>query len=435
MEISFIGPLGKVTGSCTWLRDEKRGWSFLVDCGMQQGEDTANAWNNQVWPFNPEEIQFVILTHAHIDHSGLLPCLYRDGFKGKVYCAEETAIIAKILLKDAMDVGDNLFTRKHLEQIRWSHFKREPVLGRINPVAKDLFVQFFRTGHILGAVSACIYWGAPKSDEQKSIVFSGDVGPQREDREVLPMIRHTMTPRRYDYAVLESTYGNKVRGPAERDPEERLRHLKRLLLKTIETNGTLIIPCFALGRSTDIMFDLHALVAEAPDTFGKMKFFLDSPLAQRLAEATATSWKKMENNGKKVRPAWIGKQVYRLLGLRPNDPASIDETFKALDALVSDRDDPDWVGLHGGNQIAANWKPIFSLKGVPDTDQIRSRHAPTVIVTGSGNCQSGKAAQWLPALLTDENVTVALTGFCGGATVGRQLLDIADLPMSERQLH
>jgi metallo-beta-lactamase family protein len=435
MEINFIGPLGKVTGSCTWLRDEQRGWSFLVDCGMQQGEVTAAEWNNQVWPFNPAEIQFVILTHAHIDHSGLLPCLYRDGFKGKVYCTEETAIFAKILLEDAMNIGDKLFTKKHLKQIRWSPFRREPVLGRINPVADDLFIQFLRTGHILGAVSACIYWGDPKSPDQKSIVFSGDIGPQREDQEVLPMIRHTMAPRRHHYAVLESTYGSKVRGSAERDPEERRRHLKRLLLKTIETNGTLIIPCFALGRSQDVMFDLHGLVAESPEGFKKMDFFLDYPLAQKLNEATAACWKKMENNGKKVRPAWIGKQVYRLLGLRPNDPESINETFKALDALVTDRDDPSWFGLQEGNEIAANWRPIFSLTRVPDADQIKAGHAPTVIVTGSGNCQSGKAAKWLPALLNDESVTVALTGFCGGGTVGRELLDIADLSMSERQLH
>lgn len=435
MEIMFIGPIGKVTGSCTWLRDTERGWSFLVDCGMQQGEETAKEWNNQTWPFEPEKVQFVILTHAHIDHCGLIPCLYRDGFKGKVYCTQETAIIAGILLKDAANIDGAPFTKRDIEKIKWSPFRNEPVLGGINPVDDDLFIQFHRAGHILGAVSACIYWGKPKSPEQKSIVFSGDVGPQREDHEVLPMIRHTMTPGVHDYAVLESTYGNKVRDSSERDPEVRRGHLKRLLRETIEKNGTLIIPCFALGRSQDIIFDLHTLVAQEPEAFGVLRFFLDYPLSKKLAEQTAPCWEKMENNGKKVRPAWVGKQVYRLLGFSPNDPHSVRETFRALKALLTDRDDPGWVGLSGGNQVAENWKPIFSLKGAPTPDQLKSTHRPTVIVTGSGNCQEGRASQWLPALLTDENVTVALTGFCGSGTVGRELLDIADLPISERQLH
>ena len=436
MEIMFLGPIGKVTGSCTWLRDTKRNWSFLVDCGMQQGESTALEWNNQTWPFEPEEIQFVILTHAHIDHSGLIPCLYRDGFKGKVHCTEETAIIAEILLKSSASIDGTLFSEDDIKKIKWSPFKGEPVLGKRNPVADELFIQFQRTGHILGAVSASIYWGKPRGPEQKNIVFSGDIGPQREDHEVLPMIRHTMNPGVHDYAVLESTYGNKVRHPDERDPELRREHLERLLSETIENNGTLIIPCFALGRSQDIMFDLHAIVAQQPEAFDIIDFFLDYPLAKKLLQETASCWDKMDSNNKKVRPAWIGKQVYRLLGFAPNDPDSVRETQKALRALVTDRDDAGWIGLSGGNEVAENWKPLFSLgKFPPEVDRFKSGRRPTVIVTGSGNCEAGKASNWLPELLRDESVTVALTGFCGSGTVGRELLHIADLALSERQLH
>lgn len=434
MEIRFLGPLGKVTGSCAWLRDERRAWNFIVDCGMQQGEETAKEWNNQTWPFEPKEIKFVILTHAHIDHSGLLPCLYRDGFRGKVYCTEETAEIAKILLKDAANIDDNLFAKADIKKIEWSSFERDSIHCCMNPVDNDLFVNFFRSGHIPGAVSVCIYWGAPKSPEQKRIVFSGDIGPQRQDAEVLPIIRHTMNPGACDYAVLESTYGNKLRDSSERDPEERRQHLRRLLIQAIERNGTLIIPCFALGRSQDVMFDLHAIVAQEPDLFGATRFFLDYPLAQRLNKVISRYWKRMENTGRKVRPAWLGKQVFRLLGLPCNDPSSNREAFKAIDALVTDRDDPDWVPLCGGNHVAAQWKPIFSLKD-PVTDDIRSSQVPTVIVTGSGDCQSGKASKWLPELLPDENVIVALTGFCSSGSVGRQLLDIASLPARERELH
>lgn len=102
MNIEFLGPLGRVTGSCTWMHDEEKGWNFLVDCGIQQGEGNPDIWNQGVdWPFEPSEIKFVLLTHAHMDHCGLIPMLYKRGFLGKVICTSETAAIAKVMLVDA----------------------------------------------------------------------------------------------------------------------------------------------------------------------------------------------------------------------------------------------------------------------------------------------------------------------------------------------
>jgi metallo-beta-lactamase family protein len=128
MEVCFGGPLGVVTGSCTW-RDIERDWNFLIDCGMQQGETTADEWNSGVWPFDPAEIQFVVLTHAHIDHCGLIPVLYKKGFKGQIYCTEETKEIATYLLKDAASQSGGPFNRSDVDAVRWHEPGSEKQLG------------------------------------------------------------------------------------------------------------------------------------------------------------------------------------------------------------------------------------------------------------------------------------------------------------------
>jgi metallo-beta-lactamase family protein len=434
MEINFIGPLNKVTGSCTWMRDKKRKWNFLIDCGMQQGEKTAAEWNNQDWPFDPAEIQFIILTHAHIDHCGLIPVLYRDGFTGVVYCTEETAKIATILLKNAMNLSPDLFNHSHIRKIRWTTFndRSKPVLGGYHPIDNDLFIQFHRTGHILGAVSASVVWG-PIGPDQRKIVFSGDIGPQQEDREVLPTILHTMKPGPHNYAVMESTYGGIIREACDKDPKKRREHLKRLLFRTVSSGGTLIIPSFALGRSHDVMFDLHTLVAEDPDTLSGINFYYDLPLGRKLFNETNAHWSKTENSGNKVRLMWLGKQVFELFGLIHNDKESINQAIKALDAICMDRNDPSWEPITSGNYIARNWAPIFT-KETPDLDHISRSKAPNVIVTGSGNCEAGKAATWLPKLATKINTIIAITGYCGSGSAGGKLLSIANLPIHERQL-
>lgn len=434
MEVNFIGPLGKVTGSCTWIRDQEKGWNFLIDCGMQQGEMTADQWNHQEWPFDPAEIEFIVLTHAHMDHSGLIPSLYDSGFNGKVYCTKETAAISEVQYKNAMHLNPELFTQKNIDNIKWSHFRKEPVLGRHHPVDQDLFVQFQRSGHILGAVSVSIYWGPPKSPEQRSIVFSGDIGPQPENNEVLPIIRHIMNPGKHNYAVMESTYGSINRSPADKDPSIRRGHLKSLINRAISAQGTLLIPAFALGRSLDVLFDLHTIVAEDPEHYQQADFYYDFPLGREIIDKTCKFWSTTESNRKKTRPLWLGKQIFDLLGLTKNDPDHLPQAIKAMNATSLYKDDCNWEGLQEGNKIAKNWKPILS-KNVPSRQELTTSNRPTVIVTGSGNGDAGKAASWLPMLLPKENTIVATTGFCGATTVCGKLLSIKDLPVPDRRMN
>jgi len=432
MKIRFIGPLGKVTGSCTWMRDDANGWNFLVDCGMQQGERTAAEWNSCDWPFDPAEIKFVILTHAHIDHCGLLPMLYKKGFSGLVYCCRETAEIAKILLRDAATLSDIGFSPDDVDLVRWHEPRQVPLFGRFHPVDRNLFVRFFRSGHVTGALSVTVHWGAP-GPTQRSIAFSGDLGPNSEDREGLPFLRHRMNVGENDYAVVESTYGATVRAAEQRDPEYRWSRLRGLLDKTVAAGGNLVVPAFSLGRVQDVLFDLHWIVAENPERYEGVRFYVDAPSAQKMGAILLEAAGRTENNGKngKVRPLWLGKQMFRWFGLDDADPAHVQAALDICRMTLTPREEGAWRRARCGNAIARAWRPIFQAI------QHRKRFKPepgsraSVFVVSSGSCDGGPAAWWLPQLLGAAANTVALSGYCSPGTVGGKLLSLAQA--SDRQ--
>jgi metallo-beta-lactamase family protein len=434
MKIRFIGPLGKVTGSCTWMHDEANDWNFLVDCGMQQGERTAAEWNACDWPFDPAEIKFVILTHAHIDHCGLLPMLYRKGFRGLVYCSRETAEIAKILLRDAAELSDIGFTAKDVDAVRWHEPRQSPFFGRFHPVDRDLFVRFFRSGHVIGALSVAIHWGAP-GPGQRSIAFSGDLGPNVEDRETLPFLRHRMYAGSNDFAVIESTYGATVRTAEQNDPQHRRAQLRSLLDRTISRSGSLIIPAFALGRVQDVLFDLHWIVAANPERYKGVEFHIDAPSARRMNAAVLEALRRTENNGKngKVRPLWLGKQMFRWFDLDDKEPEHV-RTVLDICHMTLGAEAGETTRLPAcGNAVARAWRPLFRAianrrQHVPSDDARAS-----VYVVSSGTCDGGPAAWWLPKLLASTSNTVALAGYCSASTVGGQLLSLAQASSAERR--
>jgi metallo-beta-lactamase family protein len=434
MKIRFIGPLGKVTGSCTWMQDEARGWNFLVDCGMQQGERTAAGWNACDWPFDPKEIRFVILTHAHVDHCGLIPMLYKRGFRGLVYCSNETAEIASILLRDAAELSDIGFTAADVDAIRWHEPLRGPLFGRFHPVDQDLFVRFFRSGHVVGALSVSVHWGAP-GPNQRSIAFSGDLGPNEEDSEGLPFLRHRMNVGKTDFSVVESTYGATVRTAEQADPERRRARLRSLLDRTIERKGTLVIPAFALGRVQDVLFDLHWIVAEDPQRYATVRFHLDAPSAQKMNAVLLEAASRTENNGVKgkVRPVWLGKQMFRWFDLDDTEPAHVQMVLDICRMTLLPNAGRAGRGPHHGNAVARAWRPIFrtveNRKLLARGDGI----CASVYVVSSGSCDGGPAAWWLPKLLSSPGNTVALAGFCSASTVGGQLLSLAQAGPGERR--
>lgn len=433
MEIRFLGPLGIVTGSCTWMRDINRNWSFLVDCGIQQGEPTESAWNEADWPFDPKEIQFVVLTHAHMDHSGLIPTLYRKGFTGPVYCTKETQLLATELLKDAIRHSKLPYSAEDIELIRWKEPGADKAFGSHLPVDTDLFLQFLRTGHIVGAVSVVVSWGSP-GPEQRSIHFSGDIGPGQENHETLPLTRfpmHTSIPS--NYAVVESTYGAVVRNPHQHSEDQRRSSLRQLLDETLESNGTLVIPAFSIARTQDLMFDLHWLVAEADGQYDKLTFLLDSPLASKVNPVFADAFTRTERTYKgKVRPRWLGKQFYCSLDLDDKNPYDIIAGQNIIRMTLNGMEHFASESSPRGNHIAWNWRPIFSSATEAKRLRKGTLDGPTVIVTSSGTCEGGPVVQWLSRLLKTESTTVAMTGYCAANTVGGQLFAIAHVPLSER---
>lgn len=436
MQVRFLGPLGMVTGSCTWLRDVAKGWNFLVDCGMQQGERSSEAWNRQRWPFPPTELHFVVLTHAHLDHCGLLPRLYRDGFGGAVYCTRETRDLAILSLKDAARQGTCAYTEQDVDCINWREPGGVPLLGgTFHPVGQDLFLRFFRSGHIVGAVSVAIYWG-PKGPTQRSIIFSGDLGGGAEGAESLPLMRFPMHPVSCDFAVVESTYGGSIRPAFDQDPITRRDALRVQLDRIIATKGVLILPAFAIGRTQDVLFDLHWIVAEDPERYGQVAFHLDYPSARRMHPVMFDGFVRMETNGAngKVRPLWLGKQSFRWLGLDDKDPAHIERMLDIVAVTLDVKRTMNPAVAKLGNRVAQSWQKL--LTPVEDRKAlVEQGSGPRVVVTGSGSCEGGPARAWLPALLKKEGSVVGMLGYAPPTAMAGQLLALRNTPNSERARH
>ena len=433
MKVRFLGPIDKITGSCSWLQDETRGWNFLVDCGLQQGEADAGTWNRGDWPFEPAALKFVVLTHAHIDHCGLLPLLYKKGFTGRVICTRETAQLSKLLLEDAARQADAPYGIQDVQHVIWSEPTGRPAVGGCGPVDTDLFLQFFRSGHVVGACSVAVMWG-PKGDTQRSIVFSGDVGPLT-DLEHLPLLRFRMNPSECQFAVLESTYGATVRTPEAQAGEARLNRLRELLDETVAQDGVLLLPAFSLGRTQDLLFDLHLIVAEDPERYDALEFLLDAPLAMRmhpvLVEAFDSS--AVVPKSGKLRPHWLGKQVFKALGLDDGQADHINAAVRAIQAALPGRTaGPAFQELAVGNDVARCWRPLIIHEGKLKPEDRGPGQRPRVVVTGSGTCDGGPILAWLPALLDRPSTTVAMTGYVPPSSVGGRLLELAKLAPAER---
>ncbi|WP_417316278.1 MBL fold metallo-hydrolase RNA specificity domain-containing protein [Cycloclasticus pugetii] len=279
-------------------------------------------------------------------------------------------------------------------------------------------------------------WGE-KGPRQRSIAFSGDLGPAREDHEHLPFLRHRMNVGSCDYAVVESTYGAKVRSQEEQCPSQRRERLRQLFERTLKGNGTLLIPAFSLGRTQDVLFDLHWVVADAGGRYDAFNFYLDSPTAIRMHPTILKALERTESNGKnrKVRPLWLGKQMFRWFGLDDAEPAHIRRVLELCRMTLSDAEQVNYSSDYLGNDIAQAWRPL--VKHIKNRSAVltKSKGRPTVVIASAGSCDGGPAATWLLQILRDERNSVALSGYCAPSCVGGELLALSGLPLSERRRH
>ena len=286
MKVTFIGATHEVTGSCSLL--EVGNSAFLVDCGMEQGE---NRFENIPLPVNPAELSCVLLTHAHIDHSGYLPLLYKNGFRGTVYATESTASLCQIMLRDSAHIQESEAEWKNRKARRagrpeaealYTMADAEGVLSRFRPcpynkltaVGEGVAVRFTDIGHLLG--SAAIEIWMSEGGVTKKMVFSGDVGNTHQ-----PILNDPQRVEQADYLVLESTYGNRLHG----ERPDYVGALTEILQQTFDRGGTVVIPSFAVGRTQEMLYFIRE-IKEQGRVHGHDGFpvYVDSPLAN---EATS----------------------------------------------------------------------------------------------------------------------------------------------------
>jgi len=386
MKLTFIGAAHEVTGSCHLL--ESNGKRILIDCGMEQGPDL---YENQQMPVAASDIDYILLTHAHIDHSGLIPLLCKHGFHGEIITTFATADLCNIMLRDSAHIQEFEAEWRNRKAKRAGEPLYEPLyttqdaidaIGLLAPcdygqeltLCEGIQVRFTDIGHLIGSASIEV-WLSEEGVEKK-IVFSGDVG--NIDQSILRAPRIT---KEADYIVVESTYGNRVH--SEERPDY-LGEFTRILRETFEKGGNVVIPSFAVGRTQEILYFIREikekeLLREFPD----FEVYVDSPLA---IEATNVFTKN-------------GKSCF--------DAAAMALVDKGVNPLV-------FPGLK------------ISVTS-DDSKLINFDEKPKVIVSASGMCEAGRIRHHLKHNLWRPECTILFVGYQAVGTLGRKLIDGASV--------
>jgi metallo-beta-lactamase family protein len=370
MNISFHGAAQTVTGSKHILHLQN-GKKILLDCGMFQGLGKDTLRLNQEWGFDPSSISLVLLSHAHIDHSGLLPKLVKDGFKGSIYCTTATADLVKLMLIDSAHIQEN--DVKHINKRRlrderplveplYTSEDAEKVFERLVPVKYNellkiddqISIIFSDCGHILG--SAAINIRIEEEGRTKSICFSGDVGRYRD-----MILRAPDVFPQADYIIMESTYGNKLH-------EEHIPSVERFLDILTDTclkrKGKLIIPAFSIGRTQELLYLLNRL--ELEHRLPKLDYFVDSPLS---IHATAII---------KNHPECFNSHVQDLL-----------------------KKDDDVFGFKG----------LHLIEKAEDSIRLNDYEGPCVIISASGMAEAGRIKHHIAHHIESSKNTILIVGF------------------------
>jgi metallo-beta-lactamase family protein len=377
--VQFLGAAGTVTGSKHLIRHAGR--QVMLDCGMFQGTKSIRERNWSALPFDPHQLDAIVLSHAHIDHTGHLPLVVRHGYRGPVYCTSGTADLLNCLLRDAAYLQEEQAERAN----RYGYSKHQPALPLytmedaeealklLQPrpykttlqVAPGFQVRFRRTGHILGSASVDVKLQARKATR---LVFSGDVG--RWDR---PILRDPVPIKKADYLILESTYGNRLH------PEDAAEGLAAIIRKAADRGGPVIIPAFAVGRTQEIVWRLRML--EDEKRIPVLPVYIDSPMAIDVT------------------------QIYL------DHPEDHDLDMKAL------RD-------AGTNPLHSQRFTI--ARTVEASKQISELNGPFVVISASGMATGGRILHHLKRWVSEKRATVLLCGFQAYGTRGRRLLEGAE---------
>lgn len=381
MKITFLGATHEVTGSCYYL--EAAGRKFLVDCGMEQG---PNYYENQDIPVSPGELDFVLLTHAHMDHSGNLPAIYAKGFQGPIYATDATCHLCDIMLRDSAHIQmfeaewRNRKGRRQGKPEFVPAYTMEDAMGvlrnfvgcpyekTITP-AEGIKVRFVDAGHLLG--SASIEVRISENGNEETIVFSGDIGNLDQ-----PLIKDPQYLQEADYVVMESTYGDRSHG----ERPDYVSVLSEVIQRTFDRGGNVVIPSFAVGRTQEMLYFIRQIKEEGRvHGHGNFKVYVDSPLA---SEATTI----------------FGEHRYDCY----------DE--EALELIRK-----------GVNPISFPGLKISVTSD--DSKAINFDEDCKVIISASGMCDAGRIKHHLKHNLWNDKNTILFVGYQAYGTLGRALLE------------
>lgn len=384
MKIQFCGAATGVTGSCHLISTEHH--KILLDCGQFQGGKAMDAMNHEEFPFDPAEVDYLVLSHAHIDHCGRIPLLVKRGFKGAIYCTDATADLLEVMLKDSGYI--------HEKEAEWKNRKNEragrpliqplytcndamEALKFVKPVLYDQLIElnpemrlvFNDAGHILG--SAITELWITENDNVSKIVFSGDLGVM--DR---PILRDPTIIKKADYVIMETTYGNRLHPQNAMD----VKTLLEIVLKTAKRGGTTVIPSFAVGRTQELIYEFNHFYnnhEEYHKELEKLMVYVDSPMA-----TTAT-------------------EVFR------NNAQVFDEDMKE-------------TITKGNNPL--DFKNLQFTRSSEESMFLNTDRQPKVIISASGMCEAGRVRHHLKHNLWDPRCSVIFVGYQAEGTLGRLLV-------------
>lgn len=384
MNIQFLGAAKMVTGSNYLITTKNE--KFIVDCGLFQGSREVEALNNEEFKYNPEEIDFMILTHAHIDHSGRIPLLVQRGFSNKIYTTKPTVDLCEIMLLDSAKIQEADVEWENKKRIRagkellkplYTSHDAERSLNHFIPcyyeeiieINKNIKIRFSDAGHILG--SAIVEVWINEDNKTTKIVFSGDLGMPNK-----PIIKNPSYIEDADYLIVESTYGNAVHKVQNRVIDELIEIIDETTLK----GGTVIIPAFAVGRSQEIIYELNNYYENNDEIpyYKKVPIYIDSPMGIRATEAFLKNTYFFNDEAKEL--IFNGDNVFEFDNLK-------------------------YIG------------------SVEESISLNKVKFPRVIISSSGMATAGRVRHHLKHNLWDENSAVVFVGYQAQGTLGRILLD------------
>ena len=381
MKLKFIGAAHEVTGSCTYL--EINQFRILVDFGMEQGRDI---YENAQIPCPPARIDYVLLTHAHIDHSGLLPLLYAGGFHGEIHTTDATASLCSIMLRDSAHIQEfeaqwrNRKAQRNGEEPYVPLYTMEDAVGAISllrshkysqkfTLCEGVEVRFIDAGHLLGSASIEIW--ATENNQTRKLVFSGDIGNLNQ-----PLIRDPEYITDADYVIMESTYGNRKH---ER-PRDYVKALAQILQRTFDRGGSVIIPSFAVGRTQELLYFFRQIKEQKLiKNYSDFPVFMDSPLA---IEATS-------------------------IFLKNQNSCYDEEALHYVEQGINPLTFPDLI-----------------LATTPEESRaINFDKRRKVIISASGMCEAGRIKHHLKHNLWQPQNMILFVGYQAYGTLGRSLVE------------